>query len=71
LQISLKKAGPALTFAITIVADNVVVDVDFVPVIEFTHPKWPPRYVRKLDDELIKAKVLRYSDFCRNIFYEF
>jgi len=54
--ISLKKSGPALTFAITIVADNVVVDVDFVPVIEFTHPKWPPCYVRKLDDELIKAK---------------
>jgi len=54
--ISLKKCGPALTFAIMILPDNVVVDVDFVPVIEFTHPKWPPNHVRKLDDQLIEAK---------------
>jgi len=54
--VSLKKSGPALTFAITILADNVVVDVDFVPVIEFTHPKWPPHHVRTLDDQLITAK---------------
>lgn len=54
--VSLKKSGPALTFAIVILAENVVIDVDFVPVIEFTHPKWPPDHVRKLGDELIKAK---------------
>jgi len=46
-----------MTFAITILAENVVVDVDFVPVIEFTYPKWPPHHVRKLDDQLIAAKV--------------
>jgi len=54
--VSLKKSGPALTFAITILAENVVVDVDFVPVIEFTYPKWPPQHVRRLDDQLIAAK---------------
>lgn len=54
--VSLKKSGPALTFAITILADKVMVEVDFVPVIEFTHPKWPPHHVRKLDDQLIEAK---------------
>ena len=59
-----------MTFAITILADNVVVDVDFVPVIEFTHPKWPAHHVRKLDDQLIQAKVLQYCDICHNIFYE-
>ena len=59
-----------MTFAITILADNVVVDVDFVPVIEFTHPKWPPHHVRKLDDQLIQAKVLQCCDVCHNLFYE-
>jgi hypothetical protein len=47
-----------MTFTIVILRDNVAVDVDFVPVIEFTYPKWPPHYVRKLDDGLIEAKVL-------------
>ncbi|GFG31157.1 hypothetical protein Cfor_08626, partial [Coptotermes formosanus] len=54
--LSLKKSGPALTFNIGILAHNVAVDVDFVPVIEFTYPKWPPHHVRKLDDQLIEAK---------------
>ncbi|XP_069686215.1 cyclic GMP-AMP synthase-like receptor [Periplaneta americana] len=56
LLISLTKSGPAMTFNITIPPDNTKVDVDFVPVIEFTHPKWPPHHVRGLSADLIKAK---------------
>jgi hypothetical protein len=47
-----------MTFTITILPDDVKVDVDFVPVIEFTHPKWPAKPVRPLSDQLIKAKVI-------------
>lgn len=54
--VSLKKSGPALTFTIVILAENVEMDVDFVPVIEFTYPKWPPHHVRKLHDEFIETK---------------
>jgi hypothetical protein len=59
-----------MTVTIKVLADDVELNVDFVPVIEFTHPKWPPHHVRKLDDELIQAKVLQYCDICHNIFYE-
>ncbi|XP_069686321.1 cyclic GMP-AMP synthase-like receptor isoform X1 [Periplaneta americana] len=55
-QISLTKSGPAMTFNIIIPPDNAKVDVDFVPVIEFTHPKWPPHHVRSLSPNLIAAK---------------
>ncbi|PNF41247.1 hypothetical protein B7P43_G01480 [Cryptotermes secundus] len=55
-HISLKKSGPAMTFTVTMIPSNAKVDVDFVPVIEFTHPKWPAGSVRPLSDQLIKAK---------------
>ncbi|KAJ9574777.1 hypothetical protein L9F63_008041, partial [Diploptera punctata] len=37
--------------------DHVQVDVDFVPVIEFSHPQWPPKHVRKLPDSLTAKKT--------------
>jgi hypothetical protein len=52
-----------MTFTVTILPTYTKVDVDFVPVIEFTHPKWPAGSVRPLSDQLIKAKVFYFVPY--------